>query len=96
VSELTLQQLIERFRELDCCVETISHFHHMQDAAVALARHITEHGLPSWQDRPTCDGIWADGEDGDLFRWESKHGPWEWRRVFGPIPPDTQRKDGDQ
>jgi hypothetical protein len=93
MAEPTLQQLVERFREL--AERTCTPHEAIERIGMAwkIAMHIVEHGLPSWQDRPTCAGLWADGEDEDIFYYDC--GPWEWGRVFGPLPPDTQRKDGE-
>jgi hypothetical protein len=93
MTEPTLQQLVERFRELRRSWDATTH--QVDDAGAALLDHIAEHGLPSWQDRPTCAGVWLD-DDGDLIEWDEFCHTWEWGRVFGPVPLDPQRKGGER
>lgn len=93
MTEPTLQQLVERFRE----VRGKGNYYATANAAMAMANHIAEHGLPSWQDRMTCNGRWVTEADRLLIINNIEQMAWvpNYGRVFGPLPPDTQRRDGE-
>ena len=54
----------------------------------ALATPATAPEQPSWQDAPTCAGVWMCHMNGEAYQWPDKNLDVTGTRWFGPIPED--------